>query len=168
MGMAMNNKKNAVASETPIRPRLPAEPRPPRQGPGSLWSELFQLGVYKRSQGRIARQVTFFALVVLFALGCWRLSVFLGNWLSDAVRYGIAFALLAAGVWFSFRLVNAPRFADFLIAVEAEMNKVSWPSRSELFRSSIVVIVLLMILTAVLFVYDIVWSALFKALGILG
>ncbi len=26
---------------------------------GSLWSELFQFGVYKRSQGRIARQVTF-------------------------------------------------------------------------------------------------------------
>ncbi len=33
------------------------------------------------------------------------------------------------GLWLCFRLVNMPRFADFLIAVEAEMNKVSWPTR---------------------------------------
>ena len=148
---------------------------------GSFWSELFQFGVYKRSQGRIARQVTFFVLVVLFVVGCWRLSIYFNpNWLlgwtglvftdaaSDAIRFGTAFTVLAIGVWFSFRLVNMPRFADFLIAVEAEMNKVSWPTRTELFRSSMVVIVLLLLLTAVLFVYDIVWRFLFHWLGILG
>ena len=148
---------------------------------GSMWSELFQFGVYKRSQGRIARQVTFFVLVILFAVGCWSLSLFLNpRWVlesvnieisptaSDAIRYGVSFAVLAVGVWFSFRLVNLPRFADFLIAVEAEMNKVSWPTRQELFRSSIVVIVLLLLLTVVLFVYDIVWRFLFEAIGILG
>ncbi len=158
----MANEKNTVAT-------------------GSFWSELFQFGVYKRSQGRIARQVTFFVLVVLFVIGCWRLSIYFNpNWLlgwtglvfsdaaSDAIRFGTAFAVLAVGVWFSFRLVNMPRFADFLIAVEAEMNKVSWPTRTELFRSSMVVIVLLLLLTAVLFVYDIVWRFLFHWLGILG
>ena len=36
--------------------------------------------------------------------------------------------LLAAGLWASYRLVNVPAVADFLIAVEAEMNKVSWPT----------------------------------------
>ena len=35
------------------------------------------------------------------------------------------------------------QFADFLIAVEAEMTKVSWPSRGELVRSSIVVILVI-------------------------
>ena len=44
-----------------------------------------------------------------------------------------------------FRLVNLPKFADFLIAVEAEMNKVSWPTRTELFRSSVVVIVTILV-----------------------
>ena len=34
-------------------------------------------------------------------------------------------------------VVNLPVFADFLIAVEAEMNKVSWPTRGELFRGSV-------------------------------
>lgn len=29
------------------------------------------------------------------------------------------------GIWFGYRLVNWPRFADFLISVEAELNKVS-------------------------------------------
>ena len=51
--------------------------------------------------------------------------------------------LLAACVWVSYRLVNVPGFADFLIAVEAEMNKVSWPTRTELFRSSIVVLIMI-------------------------
>ena len=37
-------------------------------------------------------------------------------------------ALLAVvGLWAAYRVVNLPAFADFLIAVEAEMNKVSWP-----------------------------------------
>ena len=43
--------------------------------------------------------------------------------------------LASLGLWVAFRLVNMPAFADFLIAVEAEMNKVSWPTRGELFRS---------------------------------
>ena len=150
---------------------------------GSMFSELFQFGVYKRSQGRIARQVTFFVAVVLIAVGCWSLSSYLSpsallGWMgieisadspaSNAIRYGIPAVLLAIGVCLSFRLVNLPRFADFLFAVEAEMNKVSWPTRNELFRSSIVVIVLLFLLTGVLFVYDIVWRFLFEWIGILG
>lgn len=31
--------------------------------------------------------------------------------------------------WVSYRVVNMPVFADFLIATEAEMNKVSWTTR---------------------------------------
>jgi len=59
-------------------------------------------------------------------------------------------------LWLGFRIVNLPSFADFLIAVEAEMNKVSWPSRTELIRASMVVIVLMFGLMAVLFTYDFV------------
>jgi preprotein translocase subunit SecE len=138
-------------------------PRPPS---GSPWSELFQFSVYKRSQGKVARQLTFAALVVVFAVGCWRLRTVLTT--STATAIGIPLVLLVIGVWLAFRLVNMPRFADFLIAVEAEMYKVSWPSRTELIRSSIVVIVLLLMLTAVLFVYDIVWQWLFRFLGVVG
>jgi preprotein translocase subunit SecE len=71
-------------------------------------------------------------------------------------RYIAPVVLLALGAWLAFRIVNIPRFADFLISVEAEMNKVSWPSRGELYRASLVVIVVIFLLTAILFTYDLV------------
>ena len=64
-----------------------------------------------------------------------------------------------------FRVVNMPRFADFLIAVEAEMNKVSWPSRSELVRSSIVVLITIFVLAVVLFAYDMFWGVVAAGIG---
>ena len=96
----------------------------------AYWRDLFSLEVYKRSQGRLARQVTFAVLAFAIALGAWSLK----NTLTDPNRsqwtvLSIAGGVLAVGVWVAFRVVNMPRFADFLIAVEAEMNKVSWPTR---------------------------------------
>jgi len=79
----------------------------------------------------------------------------------------VSAALLMIGLWLSYRAVNIPRFADFLIAVEAEVNKVSWPARPELIRASIVVIVVVIILATVLFGFDLLWGWLFEAIGIL-
>ncbi len=64
---------------------------------------------------------------------------------------GIPALALIAGAWFGFRVVNWPRFADFLIAVEAEMNKVTWPSKDELIRAAIVVIFTIFFLAIALF-----------------
>src|SRR5690606_35300610 len=99
---------------------------------GLFFRELFQLGIYKRSQGRIARQVTFAVLALGVLLAAWRLSVtaigwrvaLLGDNSEHVLRFGLPGLLAFVGVWISFRLVNIPNFADFLIAVEAEMNKV--------------------------------------------
>lgn len=129
--------------------------------------EFFQFGIYKRSQGRITRQVTFATLAVIVLLGAWRLSVFeMGA--GDMLRIGLPLVLGAAGVWFSFRLVNMPSFADFLIAVEAEMNKVSWPTGTEMVRSSLVVIFCIFFLAAVLFAYDLIWRTLLEVIGVVG
>src|SRR5688572_10742591 len=91
-----------------------------------IWSELFQVGLYKRSQGRLTRQVTWAALAIAVAIGAYRLSVFLVEQ-GPMVQYLVPGAVTAVGLWIAFRVVNMPRFADFLIAVEAEVNKVSWP-----------------------------------------
>jgi preprotein translocase subunit SecE len=108
---------------------------------------------YKRSQGRIARQLTFAAIAAVFVVAAWRMSDRGG----DVYRqFLIPLAVVAVGGWIAFRIVNIPRFADFLISVEAEMNKVSWPSRSELYRSSMVVIVVIFLLTGILFAYDLI------------
>ena len=74
--------------------------------------------------------------------------------------------LLAIGVWIGYRLVNWPTFADFLIAVEAEMNKVTWPSKDELIRASIVVMFTIFFLAISLFLFDVVWQAIFKFIGV--
>lgn len=60
-------------------------------------------------------------------------------------------------IYFSWRLVNVPMFADFLIATEAEMNKVSWTTRRRLIQDTIVVLVTVFLLTLFLFLVDIMW-----------
>ena len=80
------------------------------------------------------------------------------------VRFLVPGAILAAGLWFLYRLVNVPRFADFLIAVESEMAKVSWPSGAEVARSSAVVIFLIFALAAILAAYDLFWWFVLRAI----
>jgi preprotein translocase subunit SecE len=140
---------------------------------GAFFQELLAVGIYKRSQGRITRQVTFFALAVAFLLGFFRLyqTFYYSDWCGPTNYLGMSYwlpgILCLAGWWASYRVVNMPNFADFLIAVEAEVNKVSWPTRSELFRASMVVLVCIIFLALILFAYDIVWQWFFRALGIL-
>ena len=146
----------------------------------ALLQELLRAGVYKKSQGRITRQVTFAALAVTVLLGLWRLSATLHATYPDGVlpvlqarRAGLVPVLRAAGrcCWppaggSRTALVNLPSFADFLISVEAEMNKVSWPSRGELFRASVVVLLTIIILGFLLAAMDLVWIAVIRILGL--
>jgi len=134
----------------------------------AFFQELFHSGVYKKTQGRITRQVTWAAMAVALFLGLWRLEQTLLAFDVDREwRYGVCTVLLLAGLWIAFRVVNVPVFADFLIAVEAEINKVSWPTRGELIRASLVVLVMIFVLAAVLYVFDLVWFQVFHWIGIL-
>jgi len=148
---------------------------------GGLISSLLSGGFYKPSQGRVVRQVTFVSLAVLAVLIAWgigdpvadlvkwMLGVGQGavavGWLAS-IQYPILIVLASLGLWISFRLVNYPKFADFLISVEAEMNKVTWPSRDELWKASCVVIFVIFALAAVLFAFDVFWTKLFQILRI--
>jgi preprotein translocase SecE subunit len=221
----------------------------------ALFQELIHTGIYKRSQGRITRQVTFAAAAITVALGLLQLSGVLKTWkpgflletpeihsvkggqvkfsglkieenqegyrevqnrdgeilIQDSqgrelgrhnipqgarlrvnenqeiaskallcewdsprntlvlagLRYGLPGTLLLAGLWITYRIVNVPSFADFLISVEAEINKVSWPSRSELFRASLVVLFMIFFLATLLTCFDLFWRSFFQLLGIL-
>ena len=131
----------------------------------SFIQQLLQLGVYKRNQGRVARQVTCAAIWVAIAALAWRLNAL---WLGEPEwkQFGVPVLVLVIGCWLGYRLVNVSSFADFLIAVEGEMAKVSWPSRPELIRSSIVVIVTIFLMAAVLYVYDNLWIYLLRSVGV--
>jgi preprotein translocase subunit SecE len=133
---------------------------------GAFFQEMLRVGIYKRSQGRVTRQVTFAALAAAIALGLMRLSTICTG-KGPEWQFAVPGVLLLIGLWVSYRVVNVPSFADFLIAVEAEMNKVSWPTRSELFRASMVVLVLIFVLATILAVFDLAWGLLFRLLHIL-
>ncbi|MCL4195096.1 MAG: preprotein translocase subunit SecE [Thermoguttaceae bacterium] len=128
---------------------------------------MFRTTLFKRNQGRIVRQVTFIAVAVAVALGLWRMNATFSQEVGATIRYILTGILLVAGLWIAYRLVNVPQFADFLIAVEAEMAKVSWPTRTEVYRSSVVVLLMIFSLAVVLFVFDFLWSQLFQWIGVL-
>lgn len=128
---------------------------------GTFFQELLSASIYKRNQGRITRQVTFAAVAAVLALGLWQLSSLLAS-RGPTYQFAVPGLLLVASLWVTYRLVNVPAVADFLIAVEAEVNKVSWPSRTELFRASMVVIILIFVLGFILAGYDLIWATLFR------
>lgn len=137
-----------------------------QEGSRGWWAwwlaELLRTAIYKRNQGRLVRQFTCLAVWIVVALAAWRMHEYLrvvAINLPGSLAYVLPVVVLIAGMWVGYRLVNYPPFADFLIAVEAELNKVAWPSRAELIRASVVVIVLMFGLTLVLFAYDtiLVW-----------
>jgi len=66
-------------------------------------------------------------------------------------------------LWLAWRVVNIPVFADFLIATEAEMNKVSWTNRRRLMQDTVVVLTTVFLFTMFLFVVDIIWIKVLSA-----
>jgi preprotein translocase subunit SecE len=134
--------------------------------PGLLAS-LLQFGLYKPNQGRIVRQVTAVTIAVTGLLAANELSSIglIVKWFEGS-RYVFLLLFSAIGLWLAYRLVNVPKFADFMVAVEAEMKKVSWPTRKELWRASVVVIFVIFSMAAMLWVFDVAWTAIFKFIGI--
>ncbi len=129
---------------------------------------IFDSSIYKRNQGRLVRQITCGAIWLTVVFAVWRFHdlILLGWMEGSAISYLIAVGLAGVGLWIGFRLVNWPKFADFLISVEAELNKVSWPSWRELFRASMVVIFTIFFLAIILFLFDTIWYTIFTTLGI--
>lgn len=148
----------------------------------SFFSGLLTVGRYKRNQGQLTRKLTAVGLGLIVFIGAWTMSqgplnvtepqlinlwfvkfTVAGVW----IRVGIPFLIAAVGGWIVYRAVNFSRFADFLISVEAEMDKVTWSSRTELYRATIVVIVSMIFIGVVLFMYDIFWQNFFEWIGFL-
>ena len=88
---------------------------------------------------------------------------FAGITLLPQVKYTIPLLLLGLTSWFAWRLVNLPVFADFLIATEAELNKVSWTTRKRLFQDTMVVLTTVFLMSGYLFLMDQVWAHLLSS-----
>lgn len=135
---------------------------------GSFLTTFVAADLYKRTQGRLVRQVSGTAAAILAIVLAWSLSEGPLVDFAQEIRYGIPVALAAVGCWAAYRLVNHPPVADFLIGVEEEMAKVSWPTQGEVYRASVVVLITMVLLSTMLFAYDILWQLILQGLGILA
>jgi preprotein translocase subunit SecE len=132
-----------------------------------FFTNLLRSDLYKPAQGWYARLWTGAGLGLLTAAGIYRMYETQLADQSLSIRLGVPAGLVVGSTWLLFRLLQFPPFVDFLIATEAEMNKVSWTSKAELKRATIVVLVTVLVLALYLFVVDFVWSWLLQKLGIL-
>ena len=122
--------------------------------------------VYKKGQGKYTRVSTFIAVMVIVVIGAYFLSRTLRS--SPYLQFGIPTLMVVALAWFMFWILNRPKTADFLIATEGEMKKVSWSTRKEVIGSTKVVIVTTFILAAILAGVDILFTLLFGWIGVTG
>jgi preprotein translocase subunit SecE len=106
----------------------------------------------------LARQLTAAGIAAVVVAGAYVLSQGPLAGMAQEVRIGIPFLITLAAAWVAYRLVNYPRFAEFLISVEAEMGKVSWAGKDELYRATIVVLSTMLFLGVILFFYDLLWQ----------
>ena len=127
----------------------------------SLLPELFRFGLYKPTQGRVVRQASFLGLALVLAFGCFSASTDLLGEYEQQIRVGVPIGIWLVLCWVAFRLVNVPRFADFLISVESELEKVVWPGRQQVLQSRIVVIVTMLFMGVFLFGVDLLWRWFF-------
>lgn len=127
---------------------------------------LVQTGLYKPMQGWYARLYTALGLGVLAAAGVWRVYEASMDY-TPAWRLGIPAAIAMILGWVTFRIIHFPPFAEFLIATEAEMNKVSWTSKEDLYRATMVVLATVLLMAIFLFVVDWLWLFILRNIGVL-
>ncbi len=121
--------------------------------------------IYKRGQGKYTRLCTAFGAGLIAALGCLTIYTQLqaydfGLWVETMVPAGLFAALVILVFW----LVNKLEVADFMIAAEGEMKKVSWSSRKEIAVSTFIVIVLVVLLAVFLGITDLGFQMFFDKL----
>lgn len=87
--------------------------------------------------------------------------------LLPSIQYTVPLLLILGSIWFAWRVVNVPAFADFLIATEGEMNKVSWSTQKKLIQDTIVVLSTVFLMSVFLFVVDYGWKLILQPLGVL-
>jgi preprotein translocase SecE subunit len=134
---------------------------------------------YKRNQGQKVRRYTLIGFLLIgwsgvysifvhdaVGKGAWTLALpfteFKPTVLTD-VEFTVPILLAVAAFWVAWRAVNMPAFADFLIATEAELNKVSWPTRKGLIQDTVVVLATTVLLTMFLLVVDWFWGTLLSS-----
>jgi preprotein translocase subunit SecE len=133
---------------------------------GEYGRTLTSVTPYKPGQGTWARMGTLAVLLlgIVAAYYAWSRTYAQS---SLAVKYILPAVFGALIGWAMYRLIHWPRYADFLITTESEMNKVSWPTWQEVKTSTIVVLVLSIFMALFLSAVDWIWQFILYHIGIL-
>jgi len=163
MGKVKDELPASTKSSKPVKGKVSAAPR------GMIvqfFMNLVSPDLYKPNQGWNARLYTALGFGLVVASGIWRMYEFLLDD-SPAWRLGVPALVATIFAWFIFRIVHYPPFAEFLIATEAEMNKVSWTSKEDLYRATTVVLTTVVVMAVFLFLVDWIWLFILRLIGVL-
>jgi len=163
----MGKVKDSASISVPAKPIKGSSGGTVKSGQiGSFFANLVRADRYKPVQGQLARRLTTIALAIVVILGLVQLFYALND-LPKTSQLAIPAIVGALLGWLLYRVVEFPPFVEFLIATEAEMNKVSWTSRDELKRATLVVLITVSVMAIFLFGVDFLWQFLLKLIGVL-
>jgi len=119
--------------------------------------------IYKSGQGKYTRLCSAFGAAIIVGLGCMQLykkleATDLGLWPETMIPAGLFVVLGILVFW----LVNKSSVADFMIAAEGEIKKVSWSSRKEITVSTFIVIMVVIIMAVLLGATDLFFTMSFR------
>jgi preprotein translocase subunit SecE len=163
----MGKVKDEVAPAKSAKPAKGKSSGAPRGLFAQFLANLGRADVYKPMQGWYVRVYSALGLGVIAATGAWRVYDTTTEY-STYWHYGLSVAVALGLGWLIFRIIHFPPFAEFLIATEAEMNKVSWTSKEDLFRYTAVVLTTVVMMALFLFVVDYIWTYLLTWIGVLN
>jgi preprotein translocase SecE subunit len=123
------------------------------------------MAAYKKDQGRMVRMAIFWSIAALLFYGSNSLRRELTGYFPDSLGKAfpalpklpvlgvsltgallIAIVVFAAALWLAHHWLEKPKYADLLIETETELRKVTWPTGQEVFNSSLVVVVTVVLL----------------------
>jgi preprotein translocase subunit SecE len=131
------------------------------------------LSIYKPGQGYYTRMLSAVGVGVIVLSGVawlWEKMTTIDAIPEDQELYfqaGMAVGVIAFFGALVYFILNKPRIADFMIATEAEMKKVNWPSKKEIIGSTWVVICGTAFIAILLFCINIGFAELFRKIGVL-
>jgi preprotein translocase SecE subunit len=133
-------------------------------------------GLYRPGEGYWTRVMTAIAAGVIALIGAGWLWNLLRNlrvgFIDNATMTYVAGAsaavlVLACGALIYWLVGVKPGSVDFLVATEVEMKAVNWSTRREIFGSTWIVLMLSLIITLFVSVFDLVFSYGFVRMGVL-
>ncbi|MBL8750521.1 MAG: preprotein translocase subunit SecE [Planctomycetes bacterium] len=129
---------------------------------------------YRKDQGRYARMLAFWALVLLVTYGCFHgggLATLVDQWMGESnstlidpfpllgilkTSTCITVGVLVVATFAIHVLLARPKIADALIDTEGEMQKVTWPTWAEAWQGTVAVTVMVIVLFLFLTAADII------------